>query len=63
MPGSNDPTLTRRQELLINRLALHYYLFGYVPVDIMIAVQSEGIDAQAVLDEVIEQVPHNHTTQ
>jgi hypothetical protein len=63
MPRSNDPALTRHQECLINRLALHYYLFGYVPVDIMIAVESEGINAEALLDEIIEQVPHNHTTQ
>lgn len=63
MPGSNDPTLTRYQEVLINRLALHYYLMGQVPVDLLIAIQNEGIDAQCLLDELVDQIEHTHTKQ
>jgi hypothetical protein len=63
MPGSNDPTLTRYQEVLINRLALHYYLIGQVPVWLMIELENEGIDAQCLVDELVDQIEHIHTKQ
>lgn len=63
MPGSNDPYLTRYQEDLINRLALHYYLIGQVPIWLMMELENEGINAQILMDELVCQIDHNHTMQ
>jgi hypothetical protein len=63
MPGIDDPYLTRTQVVLIERAVIHLCLFGQINVCLMMELESEGINAQALIDDLTDQIELIHPIQ
>lgn len=63
MPRNTDLLLSRYQMSLIHSVVSHLISIGQVPVWLMIECEMEGLDAEAIIDEITDQIENLNYVQ